>query len=266
MNYRLPITEALVTTLQGAARLLDQIVIPDFVNMSLPSSALTAAALAHFRATQTEEMLKTIKEKNEALQRLLIKLGWPPPWHLPAITLDRIAEGNASGDLSDEDVTDLFIELYDSKLLNTLLTEWKRSEYLGERGPILEEGTQNHLDKRFCSAVCVFLPQIEGVIADELGRKPNPQNDAGVIFNDSTLSKVAREFYVNMARSSFTPTSKIPAPDLSRYAILHGRDTSFGTASHSLRVILLFDAVWSAIGDRSRARLTNRRSRRTLVD
>jgi hypothetical protein len=129
------------------------------------------------------------------------------------------------------------------------LEKWKLSKHIGTRASILDEGVQDHLDGRFFSSVCIFSTQIEGVIGEALGRQPNPQNDADIIFRDTTLSKVAREFYITVANESFSWSRSSPIPELSRNAILHGRDTEFGTAKNSLRVILLFDAVWSAIGE-----------------
>jgi len=260
MNYGSPISQQLVTALQGAARLANQIVIPGFVNMTLSSNVLTASAIAQLQALQTSEMLKRIHEQNTQLQRLLIKLGWPPPWHLPAITLDRITEANTSGNLSDEDVSTILIELYDQQLLDSLLSTWKQFAHLNKRHKILEEGIRNHVEGRFYSAVCLFLPQIEGVIGEELGRQPNPQNDAAAIFSDSTLSKAARNFYVRMAREAFSWKRTAPVADFSRHAILHGHDTSFGTPSHSLRAILLFDTVCSAIQERRLAKSSKTQS------
>lgn len=249
MKYHSPISESFLAVLQAATKLAKQSVVPNFINFSLPDETLKAVISLTDQAMHNYAVLETVQKKNAALQRLLIKLGWPPPWHLPASLLDRIVEAHESGNFSEDEVSQLFIDLYGQKRLKELLERWELSEHIGTRASILDEGIQNHLDGRFFSSVCIFSTQIEGVIGEALGRQPNPQNDADIIFRDTTLSKVARDFYINVANESFSWSRRSPIPELSRNAILHGRDTEFGTAKNSLRVILLFDAVWSAIGE-----------------
>jgi hypothetical protein len=265
MNYHSPLSESFLAILQAATRLAEQNVMPNFVNLAFPEETLKVAISLANQANNNLAVLQTVQKKNAALQRFLIKLGWPPPWHLPAVLLDRIVEAHESGDFSVEEVSQLFIELYGQKRLKELLERWKQSEHIGRRATILDEGIQGHIDGRFFSSVCVFSTQIEGVIGEALGRQPNPKNDADIIFRDTTLSRVARAFYIKVANESFSWSRSSPIPELSRNAILHGRDTEFGTASNSLRVILLFDAVWSAIGEMKLDRLTGHpkpRSRR----
>lgn len=265
MNYHSPLSESFLAILQAATKLAEQSVLPSFVNLALSEETLKTAVSLADQAIHNLAIIETVQKKNAALQRLLIKLGWPPPWHLPAVLLDRIVEAHESGNFSVEEVSQLFIELYGQKRLKELLEKWKQSEHIGRRATILDEGIQDHLDGRFFSSVCIFSTQIEGVIGEALGRRPNPKNDAHIIFRDTTLSKVARSFYIKVANESFSWSRSSPIPELSRNAILHGRDTEFGTASNSLRVILLFDAVWSAIGEMKLGRSTGHpkpRSRR----
>lgn len=264
MNSHSPLSEGFLATLQAAMRLAQQTVVPNFVNLALPDETLNVAISVANQAIHNLEMLETVRKKNAALQRLLIRLRWPPPWHLPAVLLDRIVEAHESGNFSEEEITQLFIDLYGPERLKELSAAWKRSGHIGKRAAILDEGIQNHIDRRFFSSICIFSTQIEGVIGERLGRQPNPQNDADIIFRDTTLSKAARNFYIKMVKESFSWSRDSPTPELSRHAILHGRDTEFGTASNSLRVILLFDAVWSAVDEmKSSGQLTGQPKRRS---
>jgi hypothetical protein len=265
MKYPSPLSESFLAILQAATKLAEQSVVPNFVNLTLPEETLKVAISLANQANNTLAVFQMVQKKNAALQRFLIKLGWPPPWHLPAVLLDRIVEAFESGNFSVEEVTQLFIDLYGQERMKELLEKWKQSEHIGRRAPILNEGIQDHLDGRFFSSVCIFSTQIEGVIGEAIGRQPNPKNDADIIFRDTTLSRVARAFYIKVANESFSWSRSSPIPELSRNAILHGRDTEFGTPSNSLRVILLFDAICSAIGEMKLGRLTGHpkpRSRR----
>lgn len=213
---------------------------------------LGAASMANFRAQagEVELAVEEMIRRNEAFQKLVVAMNWPPPSHSPVTLIDAVTESHARGELTREDVAALFVECYDAELIGHLLSEWKKCGWLQARTPILEEGIRNHLEGRYYSAVYTLLPQIEGVVGDDLGRQPVPKSDAMRFFSDSRLSKVARDFYVNVILEGFNWQATAPIPELSRHAILHGCATSFGSAEHSLKVILMLDAVIAATKER----------------
>jgi hypothetical protein len=176
-----------------------------------------------------------------------VRLRWPPPGHLSTQFVDSITAAHKRGDLSEGEVSDLFVKSYNSGRLEDLLRQWEPHPWLSRRLPILREGIENHLAGRYFSSVCMLLPQIEGVHGDALGRKPKPRGDAERLLGDTTLSTAAREFYIKVVNESFEWNDDAPIPELSRHAILHGRATNFGTEEHSLKVLLIMDEMISAI-------------------
>jgi hypothetical protein len=190
--------------------------------------------------------------RGQAFADLAVALDWPPPWHLPVRSIDRIAKGHRSGELSEAEVEAEFVGFYDSDVLNAITMGWRRLDWLGPRLEILEEGIGNYAAKRYFSAVCTLLPQVEGVLYETLGKKPNPKNDAPKIFRDTRLSKIAEDFYVRVLQESFDWRVTAAVPTLSRHAILHGRSVAYGTAKHALKVVIVADIVIAGIEERRR--------------
>jgi hypothetical protein len=189
-------------------------------------------------------------ERGHRFADLVIALGWPPPGHMPTGLADAITTGHSLGVVTPEQVSELFVGFYDQNRIERLLAHWGSYEWLRHRSEILRQGIESHNERRYFASVCTLLPQIEGTLGEELKRAPNPQNDAGSLFDETHLSKAARVFYVRLARGSFSWSPEEEVPDLSRNAILHGRDTAYGTRQHSLKVILMLDAVLAIIQER----------------
>ena len=183
--------------------------------------------------------------RSEALERALVRLGWPPPGKLAATFLDRVVDLYDRGELTSVEIDSLFVRAYDAETLRGHLSGWFQFDWLQPRVPILAEGIDCHIGRQFFSAVSTLLPQVEGVLGDFLGRAPNPKQDAGRVFADSRLTGVAREFYLKVATASFKWGRS--ADPLSRNSILHGHDTAFGTEVSSLKIILVLDAVIDAV-------------------
>jgi hypothetical protein len=178
---------------------------------------------------------------------MLVRLRWPPPGDLSTRFVDTVTSGHERGDLSEAEVSELFVKAYGPGQLTEFLKRWEKHAWLSGRLPILREGVENHVEGRYVSSVCVLLPQIEGVLGDALGRKPNPRGDGAKLLGGTTLSTSAREFYVKVINESFEWTSEAPIPELSRHAVLHGRATDFGTQEQSLKVLLILDEMIRAI-------------------
>lgn len=199
------------------------------------------------RAAETQAIVAAGRRKGQLLQKLAVEMGWPPPWHFPVRVTDDLSARYARGELTVDEVRRIFLDLYSPEQVRALKSGWAQLPWLAVRLPILAEGVENHVAGRYFSAVCTLLPQIEGVLGDELRRKPNPQHDGTKIFRDTPLGAVARDFYVRVVHESVGWGPGAAMPDLSRHAILHGRDTGFGTEERSLKTILILDAVIGAV-------------------
>jgi hypothetical protein len=168
--------------------------------------------------------------------------------------LDEVVDSYHAGSLSREEVVETVLESYDHGTIEELVREWASLDWFTARMPAIQEGIDSFLDGRYFAAVCTLLPHVEGVLGEELRRKPNPQNDAGKFFSDTPLSETAKEFYIKVARADFWFDPGKPVPEMSRNAILHGRDVSYGTKGHALRTILVLDAVIGAVDEHRKDR------------
>jgi hypothetical protein len=214
------------------------------------SSALSVLESISGTPGQADRGVLQFLQRNKRFADLAEDLAWPPPWHLPVHMIDCITNAHAKGELSNADVEAAFLMFYTPEVVQEFAGRWEGYEWLASRLPIFREGLINHLEGRYFSAVCTLLPQIEGVLADELGRKPIPKCDAGILFRNSRLGSVAKDFYIRVVLESFNWASEAPVPTLSRHAILHGRATLYGTRTHSLKVAIITDIVLSGVEER----------------
>lgn len=223
-----------------------------FKNPGLSSATKTiSSVLAHTEAVgRLNAQIQQFFERGRHFAELAAQLGWPPPWHMPVNLIDEIAQGYDQGELSRDDVEELFVQLYSPEVITEFQRRWEGYSWLQHRLPILREAVANHIDGRHYSAVCTLLPQIEGALGDELGRRPKPKIDAVAYFRDSHLGTVAKDFYVRVILESFEWTTSAPIPELSRHAVLHGRSTDYGTPKHSLKLLIITDIILDGIQDR----------------
>jgi len=211
---------------------------------SVPFSQFTNAIAE--QAAETQRFVAEIGKRNDDFRDLCLRLGWPPPGDIGVSVIDLITAAEKGGELTLTDVASLVLEFYTPERVAEIAARWKNNSWLADRHPILLEGIANHLDRRYFSSVCLLLTQVEGVIGDFLGKKPNPKNDAALIFFPSKLSAAAKTFYLKMANETFEWSSE-SRNELARHPIMHGKNVEYGTATHSLQTILILDWVTSAI-------------------
>jgi hypothetical protein len=204
------------------------------------------------RQNTAQAIVEAGRKKAEKTRAMLLDIGWPPPWHLPARTLDEVVRSYHRGAITVDEVVHIVLELYDRGTLERLVAEWAQFEWLAPRLPAIREGIGSYKDGRYYAAVCTLLPHVEGVLEDVMEKRPNVQNDAEKFFRDSPLSSVAKEYLVKVWKTGFGFGPAEPVPEMSRNAILHGRDLSYGTKAHALRTILVLDAVLGAADERRR--------------
>jgi hypothetical protein len=185
-------------------------------------------------------------ERTRRFAEICFELKWPPPWHMPATVLDRVTVAYDTGKLTEDETAEIFSSFYSAERIDEFGRRWASYEWISDRIAILQEALVNHTAGRHYSAVCVLLPQIEGVLRDVLGTKPTQTNIVGVI-RGYQLATAASKFYAEVLLEHFDPASTSPIPDLSRHAILHGKAVDYGTPIHSLKVILIADIILSSV-------------------
>lgn len=194
-------------------------------------------------ASLTDEVWDRLDARRAKQQAALIKRAWPPPFALPVWVFDEVTIWAADMTLSNTEFDQSMIGVFTPSMCESILSGWKRNPLLADRVHLYEEVMRLYVGGFHSGVIALLLPQIEGVLANALRRRPNAQNDARLIFRESRLSDVAREFYVKLARTTLNWGEREPIQTLSRNEILHGLDVRFGTAANALKCILIFDAV-----------------------
>ncbi len=190
-------------------------------------------------------------------------------WLLPTscFTLISQDENNTYGFKDDLDIIGDFIDnnsnhlclddlftnqLVVPKKIQEILEYWKKIDNLKNRYHILEEGVQNHLDKKFSSSVSTLIPQVEGILRDAIeasGRKAefNSLDSAEIRKAVISLEKQWKNKNQNTRILILLHNISSIIPDLfqefrvcissldylNRHAVLHGLSTMFGNAANS---------------------------------
>jgi hypothetical protein len=230
-----------MTTIHDSIRGVDRYA-ADLQRMLDPSGFQSLIRSAERQAA----FVQSASERNRSFAETCIQLKWPPPWHMPVTVIDRITSAYQSGKLTAEETAEIFASFYTPERIKEFGQRWAGYGWLAHRLPILNEALENHIDGRHYSAICVLLPQIDGTLRDALGARPTRANSVGII-RGYRLATAAGRFFADVVLENFDPDSAAPIPELSRHAILHGRATDYGTATHSLKVILIADIILSSI-------------------
>lgn len=188
-------------------------------------------------------------QRDQTTTQFLIASGWPPPLAFPASGLDELLDLLDKGDVSKNELGEVFTAFYDEQQLDEMQKRWSSNKYISHRMIVLVEGLGNYNEGRFASCVSLVLPNLEGVIGDYLNRKPVPKNDVEELFNFSGLDNAAAEFYKNIVLANFEWQNDLIL-GLNRHQIFHGKDVIFGTQPNALKTILLFDSFQQAVLDK----------------
>jgi hypothetical protein len=205
----------------------------------------------------TEQMTKVEITVNTFVT-LMLSLGWPPLLDVDPQLMEIIikAYNENKEDNLIQDVNTFLLEFYDEKILFDKLSDWKNKDWLKNRIPILEAVIEAHLNGNYWLSVPGILPQIEGVIAygfKYVGYRFDKKREKyfDLLFKERfSLSEIHKAIKNFMNKIIFIDFGHGSAPKsfLSRHAILHGGDTTYGTAENSLKVILLFDYLQKSFG------------------
>lgn len=201
--------------------------------------------------TTAKEILNTLKDRNDRLETMLTRLAWPLPSHLGAKWLDDVADSYIAGVITEQDVAVAFLDKYRKHGLQDLRYDWKEDLLIAPRLPILLDALSAHENGHYTLSVPVLFAQLEGLVAaakKHVGRitiKTLNNYLEPIQTQGSRFQRITAKFVVETLWCNFVPGTTVPA--LSRHAILHGADVQYGTASNSLRAILYFDNIRSAL-------------------
>lgn len=184
-------------------------------------------------------------------------LGWPP---VDCFTMDEQSRTVSKYHQQREQLVPLraaiertVLARYDDARLKAIVERWESRTLLARRLSILRPAVEAHIEGKYALSVPALLAQMEGVVADGFahrGQMNGVQYKAyvGKLLSPELLRKhdeMVKDFMVEVILAGFKHGGPLPN-SMSRHAILHGADTSYGTAATSLKVILLFDYLQGA--------------------
>jgi hypothetical protein len=197
------------------------------------------------------------KDSAEKFKYIIVELGWPPTDILYPEELTTIVEEYSKHGCESirKDVDAFFLNKFDLEEINLILERWESTKALKSRLPILQQAINAHLEGNYYLSVPALLPQIEGIIADGYAHygRMNGKNLGQyfkVLLSDTDMLSfdiAALEFLSQYILVDFVHGLP-PKSSLSRHAILHGADTNYGTATNSLKCILLLDYLQDSFG------------------
>ena len=185
----------------------------------------------------------------EAFVAIMVRLRWPPPGHLPGSFCDALVEAYECGELTDDKVDDLFVQLHPPEAMGEFHGRWGGYAWLGKRTPIVRQALDCYSAGLHYAAVCTLVPQIEGVLRDRLGGEINyKRGDYEVMFPETRFGRAVRDFWLNVLREQGREAGYSGQIDkLGRHRVLHGYATDYGSAAHSLRIVLLADNIFGSL-------------------
>ena len=129
----------------------------------------------------------------------------------------------------------------------SLKEKWKTNGLLDSREFILNEIITCHNNKNYFASVILALSQIEGIIADGFYHKGRMQGAKykeylELLFNYETedSDETFKSFILHEVLKNFEH-GKYKNYDLSRHAIMHGADKTYGIYEKSIQSIMLLD-------------------------
>jgi hypothetical protein len=188
---------------------------------------------------------------------ILTKTNWPPPYDLFLISNSNIVNNFVNRfekygmNSIQKDIDHLMVTWHSHEIIDKIFSEWKYKSWLKSRLPILKDAIWAHQNRLFSLSIPTLIPQIEGVIADNLkiiGRlkQKDYKKQFRSLLNEALIIKNRNEnlshIFIEVLLAEFERGTKEVGP-ISRHAILHGNDTSYATEVNSLKVILLLNAI-----------------------
>lgn len=194
---------------------------------------------------ETEEDLKVFKVA-------IIDLGYPPHEGMGIWNMREIAKMYTEDKSTLEETIDyIMCEYYDDEFFTELGRMWENYEVLQNRLPILRNVIMAHNLGMYNVSIPAIIAQLEGVLIDSfeikgyvngviikmLLKELLKEEDSGFDFDGEI-----RKYYEKNILADFE-RGKIIKSDVSRNAILHGADITYGKQIVSIKAILLFDTI-----------------------
>ena len=190
---------------------------------------------------------------------ILCSLGWwvYPDWTIPSLKhiIDEYKKGNTNG------IEQEIIKFFSNKKLEEMLTSWQKNNKLSGRIHILKDVVWAHIQKKYTLSIPVVLPNIEGIINENSGRKGiiKPSESLSILktylkeeLDSNSLLALyplaLLKFTEKLFREGFEwgkPSNK------GRHPILHGQHTNYDDEVFSLKLILLIDFLQKTIQEKS---------------
>lgn len=201
----------------------------------------------------------SLSSTSQKFSAVLLQHGWPPHHQMNLNHMIRIIEANDKEGENPEQVRKIidetFIKFYQKERVLQLLESWESKEWLERRIPILKDAIQAHLKGMFFVSAPTVLTQIEGIIADGYHHKGRMAGRNLENYTEKLLSNgdefsydlAIHEYFLQVILVGFEHGAPVES-FLSRHAILHGADTSYGTKVNSLKSLLLFDYFQDKFG------------------
>ncbi len=136
----------------------------------------------------------------------------------------------------------------DAAYRTQMLADWDANPKMGKRMNILRAATEAVVEGRFELAIPALLAQLEGLVADLVAHKGqmNGTKYGEYIHDlqqpDPLFAGVLEEFFKRTLLARFEHGLSIKST-MSRHAILHGGDTSYGTELNAIKAIWMIDYV-----------------------
>lgn len=132
----------------------------------------------------------------------------------------------------------------------------EKNDILNHRIHIIKSAFEAHKDKKYDLSIPVFFAQLEGIVRENLHDKKkenmsykNMRDYISDIRNGKKDVKSLIDYFKSNLHEGFQEGKELNS-DLSRHAILHGYDVSYGSKVNSLKLIIIFDIIQSEISSK----------------
>ncbi len=202
--------------------------------------------------TVVETTVSRLFVQNEATNRALERLGWPPPKFLDSDLWEKVLRqlGNRTVEEAQADIETVICTHYRGDAWVALCEGLLSRKSTSLRQSVLAEICEAHQFGLYAVTIPALFAQIEGLVAEHLA--PSGHLDARrwqKIINALTTTKAdfpgdrtARKFFFECVLQEFRRPSIIPQGP-SRHAILHGADVGYATEENSLKLILTAEYI-----------------------
>jgi hypothetical protein len=196
------------------------------------------------------ELAKEVAKQSDAIAIMLTDAGWTPTMHVFMSDLVEFLERYLQDgiDAVQDELDHYLVKFYDQSLLEEILDVWSENVIIANRMLILLDVIHAHVKGVYNLSVPAILAQLEGLMADfyhhqgELRGKQLKAYYKTAVADDGKVSEQVLKFVDEVLLAHFKHGVPIQS-SLSRHAILHGADVTYGNAINSLKLIVLFDYV-----------------------